>query len=101
MNISDLNYLEIQEGNVVGSSGQYGRFPTLDASYNKDVKIKEFIAVFDVKKIIGVGQVYGNIAYGNADAEAYGDNAMAQGWTSTLTTPYSAHSLNGSISVTD
>ena len=100
MNISDLNYLEVQEDNVVGGSGQYRRSP-LDVSYNKYVNIKELISVFDVKKVVGLGAVHGNIAYGNADAEAYGDNAMAQGWTSTLTTPYSAHSLNGSISVTD
>jgi hypothetical protein len=94
MNISDLNYLEAVEVNVVGGYGSYGGGTTVnkdlnsnisvDLNLNTDIKFnKDFDANIDIKSNV---DVKGNSTTFTFDAEAIGDNSVVEVDVAVLTT---------------
>ncbi|NJO40919.1 MAG: hypothetical protein HC865_09780 [Cyanobacteria bacterium RU_5_0] len=98
MIISDLNYLEAvgQEVAIVGSGGT--RFNT---DIYKKFNVYANIDVRDYKDFDVKVKVYGNAAFAEADADAYGNNTSSQTFTFAQTTPYSSESSSTSIALTD
>lgn len=94
MLISDLNYLEVvnQETEVVG-----GR--TFGFNKNTNINVNESINLR--KNIYARVDVQGNTAFAEADAQAYGNNSVAQGITVTYTDPYSSIAGSQSSSATN
>jgi hypothetical protein len=69
MIISDLNHLEVVEGNsIVGGITNKKAITIL--KFEEDVKIK--------KEIFSKPDIKGNVAFGEADAVAYGKNTLTQ-----------------------
>jgi hypothetical protein len=96
MIISDLSYLEAASANVVGGDGGATNIE-ITVDFDKDIKI---IENFDVIKRFYVDvYVQGNSAVADATAQAYGDNTLAQTFTSAFATDTYSESYSQSIAV--
>jgi hypothetical protein len=99
MNISDLNYLEAVEVNVVGGRRtEVKKDIDLNVSFDLDIKTnidfkKDFNANIDINSDV---DVYGNSTTLTFDAEAIGDNSVVEVDLVVLTTD-GLSSASGSI----
>lgn len=95
MKISNLEYVEsVDTSAVVGGYGGGGyRF---DFSKRFDVYINEYANVY--KNLYANSYVRGNSALAEADAEAYGPDSNAEGFSYTYTDPYASAAGATSIS---
>ena len=100
MIISDLNYLESANEEVLGGRGRRGKRYDINGSIRikKDVDI--YVNVYETydKAVFGFVNVYGNLATAEAGADAYGKNTFTETITFTDATPYSSESYSGSVS---
>jgi hypothetical protein len=91
MKIANLDYVEVLATNeIVGGTRGY------DWSKRLNIDIYERV---DVRKNLDTySRVYGNSAIAEADAEAYGPDSNAEGFSFTYTDPYSSRAGATSIS---
>lgn len=87
MKITNLEHVKsVSVSSVSGGTGGGGY--NFNRSKNLNINIYERV---NVKKYLNTASyVVGNSAVSEADAEAYGHNSNAQGFSYTLTTPYSS-----------
>ncbi|MEM8611773.1 MAG: hypothetical protein AAGF93_07120 [Cyanobacteria bacterium P01_H01_bin.105] len=90
MIISDLNYLESADVTVEG--GISNRFSVTKLAFLETVLVE--------KVIVSVGVAKGNVAFAEADADALGNDTLAQALSTSYTTPISSSASATSISVT-
>jgi hypothetical protein len=97
MLISDLNYFEAAEANVVG--GYYGTY--FNFNFNKDIDVKKNIDVYIDKDVFSLTYVKGNLAEAEAGAQSYGPDSLAETLTFSYTDPYSSVAVSESTSATN
>ena len=95
MIISDLNYLEVANVEVVGGYGGY-RF-----NYDKKVDVDYDVKVDIYKEIDAKADIKGNIATTDVVAESYGYDSLAEVESYSYTDPISSAAFGSSTSVSD
>ncbi|MEB3356496.1 MAG: hypothetical protein VKK04_07195 [Synechococcales bacterium] len=100
MIISDLNYLEAANEEILGGGRRKRGDINADIKVKKEVKI--FVDVFETydKAIFGFVNVHGNLATAEAGADATGYDTFTETFTFTDVNPYGSESYSGSVSGT-
>ncbi|NES08279.1 MAG: hypothetical protein F6K22_39260 [Okeania sp. SIO2F4] len=94
MIISQLNYLETANEEVLGGGGV-----KFDSYFKKDVYVTEKFNTVVKNDIYSQVHIYGNAAEAQAIANAYGKNTKTITDTSAQATDYSSESFSKSIAV--
>ena len=95
MIISDLNYLEDTTEQVLGGDRAW------DVDINKDVTITIDETLDINKDVYSNVNVDDNLAYAQGDANADGNNGIAEVFVFTYTGPNQAHASGSAFSATD
>jgi hypothetical protein len=94
MIISDLNYLQTSNEEIIGGRGKGFKF---DKKIKTDVQVK-----LDIKKDIDAKvDIKGNLADAEAYADAKGKNSLAETLTVTYASGHSSSAYSGSVSAVD
>ncbi len=96
MIISELNYLETANEEVLGGGGI-----KFDSYFKKDVYVKEYFDTVVYNDIYSKVDIYGNAAEAQAIADAYGYNTKTITDTGAQATGYSSESFSKSIAAVD
>jgi hypothetical protein len=95
MKIANLDYVEVLASNeIVGGTGRRGN----NFDFSKRLNIKIYEDVYAKKYLDTYSRVYGNSAVAEADAEAYGRDSNAEGFSFTYTDSNSSKAGATSIS---
>lgn len=96
MIISDLNYLESADSSaIVGSGGT-----NFNTNIKKNVDIKENIQIWINKDVNSYVNIKGNLATGQASADAFGENTLAETNVFVQSTDYSSESYSSGVAGT-